>query len=409
MKAVDGWTSVKLGDLGGGERPAIKAGPFGSSLKKNVYTKSGYKVYGQEQVIAGDAHAGNYYISQMTFEALRSCEVRAGDILLSVMGTIGKVLVIPHNAEPGIINPRLLRLSFDKSAVFPLFMKCVLESPGISRALARRSQGATMDGLNAGVLAALPVRLPSVLEQEKIAAIVAEWDCSSEALSTLLALKAERKRGLMQQLLTGKTRFKEFEGERWRRVGLGELVQEVDRYVTFDDEHTYRLASIRRRSEGLFFREALQGKDIKTKVMKTIRAGDFLLSKMQVVHGAWGLVTPEFDGMFVSDSYISLVPTNGSALKIEFLNYLSQMRFMRHLAYICSHGVHIEKMTFNLGDFLGEKITIPPTLEEQTRIVGVLSACDREIGLLQKQLVALKEQKRGLMQKLLTGEVRVKV
>jgi type I restriction enzyme S subunit len=82
---------------------------------------------------------------------------------------------------------------------------------------------------------------------------------------------------------------------------------------------------------------------------------------------------------------------------------------MRHLAYICSHGVHIEKMTFNLEDFLHEKITIPLAVEEQMKIVGVLSACDREIELLQKQLEALKEQKRGLMQKLLTGEVRVKV
>ena len=112
--------------------------------------------------------------------------------------------------------------------------------------------------------------------------------------------------------------------------------------------------------------------------------------------------------MFVSDSYISLVPRDGSPLKIEFLNYLSQMRFMRHLAYIFSHGVHIEKMTFNLEDFLHEKITIPPTLDEQAIIVGVLSTCDREIELLEKQLEALKEQKRGLMQKLLTGEVRVK-
>ena len=223
-----------------------------------------------------------------------------------------------------------------------------------------------------------------------------------------MAAKVERKQGLMQQLLTGKIRLKEFNGERWRTHRLGDLLQEVDRYVTFDDDHTYRLASIRRRSEGLFFREALKGKDIKTKVMKTIRTGDFILSKMQVVHGAWGLVTPEFDGMFVSDSYISLVPKDGSPLKIEFLNYLSQMRLLRHMAYICSHGVHIEKMTFNLEDFLHEKITIPPTLDEQTKIVGVLSACDAEINLLEKQLEAMKEQKRGLMQKLLTGEIRVK-
>ena len=265
-----------------------------------------------------------------------------------------------------------------------------------------------MLNLNTSILAALPLRLPPATEHEQIASICRAWEGGTEALQLLLVAKGEQKRGLMQRLLTGQKRFKEFKGERWRTFRLGELLEEVDRYVTFDDEHTYKLASIRRRSEGLFFREALQGKDIKTKVMKTIRSGDFLLSKMQVVHGAWGLVTPEFNGMFVSDSYIALVPREGNALQIEFLNYLSRMRFMRHLAYISSHGVHIEKMTFNLDDFLHEKITIPPTVEEQAKIVDVLSACDREIELLQKQLDALKIQKRGLMQKLLTGEVRVK-
>ena len=272
----------------------------------------------------------------------------------------------------------------------------------------RLAPGVGQPNLNTELIGSVPIALPSDFEQDKISQILLTCDVAQEKLEAVAAAKLERKRGLMQQLVTGQKRFKAFKGQKWRTLRLGDLLQEVDRYVTFDDQHTYRLASIRRRSEGLFFREALQGKDIKTKVMKTIRAGDFILSKMQVVHGAWGLVTPEFDGMFVSDSYISLVPKDGSPLKIEFLNYLSQMRFMRHLAYISSHGVHIEKMTFNLADFLHEKITIPPTLEEQAKIVDVLSTCDREIELLQKQLEALKEQKRGLMQKLLTGEIRVK-
>ena len=254
-----------------------------------------------------------------------------------------------------------------------------------------------------------PVRIPPIGEQRAIAQILQTWDRGISATSQLIGAQQNRKRGLMQQLLTGRRRFKEFKGERWRRLRLGDLLDSVDRYITFNDEHSYKLASIRRRSEGLFFREELRGDAIKTKVMKTIRTGDFLLSKMQVVHGAWALVTPEFDGMFVSDSYIALVPRDSRRLKIEFLNYLSQTRQLRHLAYLSCHGVHIEKMTFNLDDFLHESIEIPTTTEEQAKIVSVLSTCDREINLLQRQLAALKEQKRGLMQKLLTGQVRVKV
>ena len=261
--------------------------------------------------------------------------------------------------------------------------------------------------INVDFLEMLTVLLAPPEEQYKISAILDLWDLAIEDLESLLAAKAKHKRGLMQQLLAGKRRFKEFRSQRWRRFRLGQLLREVDRYVNFDDEHRYKLASIRRRSEGLFLREELRGSEIKTKVMKTIRTGDFVLSKMQVVHGAWGLVTPKFDGMFVSDSYIALVPRDPQILKVEFFNYLSQTRHLRHLAHLACHGVHIEKMTFNLEDFLDEKITIPPSVEEQSKIVAVLAGCDREIELVQTQLRALKEQKRGLMQKLLMGEVRV--
>jgi type I restriction enzyme, S subunit len=323
---------------------------------------------------------------------------------------IGRTALFRGEIKNCVHQNHVIRVRPNSSIFLSEYLNAFLNSS--AGRLAVQAQSSTSSGLrtlSVGRIKQIPVPCPSIVEQEKICLLNGFLKRLTDTTELLLKVNLERKRGLMQQLLTGQTRFKDFKGERWRTYRLGDLLQEVDRYVRFDDEHTYKLASIRRRSEGLFFREALQGKDIKTKVMKTIRAGDFILSKMQVVHGAWGLVTPEFDRMFVSDSYISLVPKHGSALKIEFLNYLSQMRFMRHLAYICSHGVHIEKMTFNLDDFLHEKITIPPTIEEQTKIVGVLSACDDEIKLLEKQLEALREQKRGLMQKLLTGDVRVKL
>ena len=344
----------------------------------------------------------------ITEEGLAQSSARVipkGTILMALIGqgkTRGQVAILGIDAA---INQNaaalLLRGGCNRDYVY---QQLVFRYTSIRNTSNASGQG----NLNADLVRSISFPLPSEPKQEQIALSLACWDGAAEQLESVIRAMSQRKRGLMQCLLTGQTRFKEFKGERWRTYRMRELVKEVDRYVEFDDEVTYRLASIRRRSEGLFFREALQGKDIKTKVMKMLRAGDFLLSKMQVVHGAWGLVTPEFDGMFVSDSYIGLVPREGSALKVEFLNYLSRMRFMRHLAYISSHGVHIEKMTFNLDDFLHEKITIPPTVREQAKIVGVLSACDREIELLQKQLAALKEQKRGLMQKLLTGEVRVK-
>jgi type I restriction enzyme S subunit len=213
---------------------------------------------------------------------------------------------------------------------------------------------------------------------------------------------------MLQQLLTGKTRFKGFENGSWRTVRIGSLLEACDRYVDWSNDQTYRFASIRRRSGGLFDRGTFYGREVKTKVLKLLKAGDFVISKRQVVHGAWAMVTRPFDGFGVSDEYDVLVNRDPRTLDMRFFNYLSQTRRLWHVAYLASNGVHIEKLIFDYDDFAKEKVKIPPTVEEQARIVEVLSACDREIVLLQKQLEALKDQKRGLMQKLLTGQVRVK-
>jgi type I restriction enzyme S subunit len=250
--------------------------------------------------------------------------------------------------------------------------------------------------------------LPPLQEQREVATILAAWDNATAGGTALRERLFERKRSMLQQLLTGKTRFKGFENGSWRTVRIGSLLEACDRYVDWSNDQTYRFASIRRRSGGLFDRGTFYGREVKTKVLKLLKAGDFVISKRQVVHGAWAMVTRPFDGFGVSDEYDVLVNRDPRTLDMRFFNYLSQTRRLWHVAYLASNGVHIEKLIFDYDDFAKEKVKIPPTVEEQARIVEVLSACDREIVLLQKQLEALKDQKRGLMQKLLTGQVRVK-
>lgn len=252
------------------------------------------------------------------------------------------------------------------------------------------------------------VATPPLAEQRKIADILGTWDAALEKLDALIAAKTRRKQGLMQQLLTGKRRLPGFQGE-WKRVRFVELMKPEERYASFSDDMLYKLISVRRRAEGVFFREALFGRDIKTKVLKMVRTGDFLISRMQVVHGAIGTVPPEYDGHYASDSYEVLVPRNRAKIDIRFLDHVSRSAAFWNRAYICSHGVHIEKMTFVMQDFEQEKFLIPPTLAEQTAIASVLDTADAELRLLRQQRAALDQQKRGLMQHLLTGKVRVRV
>ena len=185
------WFWKSIGELGAEGRPAVKAGPFGSALKKSFYTESGFRVYGQEQVLAGDLSKGDYYIDEERFEQLRSCEVKAGDILVSLVGSFGKALIVPEAAESGIINPRLVRLSLDPTLINPRFFYRFFQSPLAQSQMEMQSHGGTMDILNAGNISKIFVPLPPLPEQRRIAAILDKADTIRRKRQEALALTEE--------------------------------------------------------------------------------------------------------------------------------------------------------------------------------------------------------------------------
>jgi type I restriction enzyme S subunit len=119
------------------------AGPYGASLTKAMYSSSGYRVYGQQQVIADDFSIGDYFISEEKYAEMRRYTVYEGDVLISVMGTIGKVGVVTADAEPGIINPRLVRYRCNEK-VLPRYLQRVLMSQKHREYLSLESNGTTM-------------------------------------------------------------------------------------------------------------------------------------------------------------------------------------------------------------------------------------------------------------------------
>ena len=126
LPATWSWTNFET--LAKAEKHALKAGPFGSALKKEFYVPSGYKIYGQEQVIKDDPYFGDYYIDEERFQSLNSCETKPGDFLISLVGTIGRTMIVPEDAEPGIINPRLVKMSLDRRLIDPRLLKVYLGS-----------------------------------------------------------------------------------------------------------------------------------------------------------------------------------------------------------------------------------------------------------------------------------------
>lgn len=198
---VGGFDDYVVNDAG------IKPGPFGSSLTKDMHVETGYRVYGQEQVIGGSLDLGNYFISERKFTEMAGFAVSAGDVLISLVGTIGHVLIVPKGHHPGVINPRLLRFRPESARCLPEFLKAVLLSQPIRLQLDTFATGGTMPVISAGIIRKLCVVIIGVDEQVRIVQIINKSDecvvSSSVRLNKLRSLKT----ALMQDLLTGKKRI----------------------------------------------------------------------------------------------------------------------------------------------------------------------------------------------------------
>ena len=181
-----GWDKPLIEEVVSPEKNSLKAGPFGSSLKKEYYVESGYKIYGQEQVIAEDPNYGDYYIDEEKYRQLENCAVKAGDVLISLVGTYGKLLIMPNCFEPGIINPRLMKITFDKSKVNPYYFKHFFQSESLKRALADNTHGGTMDILNLGIVRKIAMPLPPVELQNEFVAFTEQVDKSKSVIQKSL-------------------------------------------------------------------------------------------------------------------------------------------------------------------------------------------------------------------------------
>lgn len=387
------WFITTVGKLGTDKKPAVKAGPFGSALKKEFYTQSGYKIYGQEQVISNNPFYGDYYIDEQKFNSLKSCAVSPGDILLSLVGTIGKVLLLPKNCEEGIINPRLLRLSLDSEIVFNLFFKYFLEFDHTAKALHRKAQGGTMGVINAESIKSLPILIPPIEEQKKIAEILSTWDKAIASTEKLIVNSEQQKKALMQQLLTGKKRLLDensvrFSGE-WKKQELGSILKycQPTEYLVKSTEYNNSYST------------------------PVLTAGkSFLLGYTDESFGIYHNPLPAiiFDD-FTTSSHLVNFPfkVKSSAIKILTTNQEYSIKYifeaMQMIGFtIGGHQRHWISIFSNLTIYT-------PTLIEQKKIAEVLSNTDREIELLKAKLEHLQQEKKALMQQLLTGKRRVAI
>jgi len=414
------WEIRRLHDLGSSSIPAIKAGPFGSSLTKDSYVPAGFKIYGQEQVIRGDYLFGDYYISGRKYRDMESCAVRPGDVLLSLVGTVGKLLVLPEDAPRGIINPRLIRFSFDKNQVCPYFFKYLFESDQTQRHLSRQAQGGTMGVLNAGMLRPMTIPVPPLPEQRAIATALSDVDALIAGLDQLIAKKRDLKQAAMQQLLTGKTRLPGFYITPFMKTEIGLIPKDwnvkklgncckifrggsprpIQDYITssVNGINWIKIGDVGR---GAKYIDSTEEKIIPEGVSRSrmVYRDDFLLSNSMSFGRPYILRT---DGC-IHDGWLVLQGIKNT-FDSDYIYYLLSSAIIYHQYINMAAGSSV----LNLNKYIVSSVlVIVPPIAEQTAIAEVLSDMDAEIATLETRLEKTRFLKQGMMQELLTGRIRL--
>lgn len=292
------------------------------------------------------------------------------------------------------------------SNVDPEYLACALAAnePVLMRQVDNAGHGTGR--LNTDALISCPVLLPPLAVQRHIAEILRTWDDAVEKIERLIAAKESA----LLNHLNDATRDAEAATcpSGWVRTTLGEVTDVALRRVEWDDKAVYRRITVRRACGGLAMRGDALGKDILTKDMYLVKAGDFVISRRQVIHGAWAMARDEFNDTHVSKEYACLTAHPGKVW-MPYLDWLSRTPRLRHEALRCSYGVDPEKMVLNLDWLLQTPLVVPASVERQRKLAEFLDVAQAEVALLKRQRDALSKQKRGLLQKLLTGDWPVSV
>ena len=261
--------------------------------------------------------------------------------------------------------------------------------------------GSNYPAINSSDLSDILIILPPLKEQEKIAEILTTWDEAITKQTELLEAKELQKKALMQKLLSGEVRFDGFNDE-WEDIRLGKYIKEISKK---NKENIDLVLSVTNK-HGFIAQKDYFDKEVASKNTsnyKIVKRGNFAYNPSRINVGSLGLLE-EYEIGILSPMYVIFECLKG--LNKEYLNYwLNTHNFTGNFYKFLSGSVR-DSLAFN--DMKLMKIKLP-VLKEQEKIVEVLSLVDKEIDLLKKELEELKLQKKAVMQKLLTGQVRVKV
>jgi type I restriction enzyme, S subunit len=268
----------------------------------------------------------------------------------------------------------------------------------------RQAVGSTIKTIGLPLFKKLTIKHPKYPEQKAIARILNVMDTAINTNNQLIAQKELRKKWLMQHLLTGKKRLKGFDGE-WKEIHIRDVSQEISIRNKADKQLTVLSCT---KYDGLvpsleYFGRKIFSDDVST--YKVVPKNHFAYATNHIEEGSIGY-QEILDEALISPMY-TVFKTDASINDIFFYKLLKSHKLVYQYQNRMEGSID-RRGGLRWDAFSIIKIHIPP-IAEQTAIAQILQTADKEIQLLKAKTEQLRQQKKGMMQVLLTGKVRVKI
>lgn len=405
-----GWEQKKLEELCSLDAPIT----YGV-LKPGEYFCGGIPLLQIKDLCDGSVLSNGLHLisPELDYEYRRSRIIK-NDILISLVGTIGRVAKYQSSSEANI-HRNIGRIRSNQHE----YLFHYLRSDDVQRGITDSASGSSQSALNLSTLRSMLILVPPVIEQKKIAKILSTWDKAISVTEKLLANSQQQKKALMQQLLTGKKRLLDENGVRfsgdWGKFTLshfGKCIRGVsykpENICENESDNTIRLLRSTNIQNG-----ELNDKDLiilpkkLVKPMQVLMDGDLAICMANGSKSLVGKSAPykPNDADYTVGAFCALFRPLKS-VSSNFVKFLFESNQYQSQLLVILAGSSINNLKGS--DIESINIDAPLHYKEQQKIAAVLSAADAEISTLEKKLACLRDEKKALMQQLLTGKRRVK-
>ncbi len=376
----DDWEVVKLN-----EKAFIQRGKFSPRPRNNPKYYHGKYPFVQTSDVVNSKGKITSYSQTLNDKGLAVSKLFPyGTILMTVAANIGFTGILARDmaCPDSLVGIQCKKSLYNKFLNFYFIYN--------QKKIDYLAEEAAQKNINLSILNNLRIPMPPKQEQQKIADILTTWDNAINQQTTLIEKKQQLKKGLMQQLLTAKTRFSEFSDD-WEIVKLCDIVK-INKGKQLNKAGLSKIDKYPVVNGGI----SPSGYTNKWNVEKDT----ITISEGGNSCGYVNFITSKFWSGGHCYSVTKINPNTVNKFLFQFLKF--KERLIMNLR-VGSGLPNIQKKDINLF-----KIKLPPTKEQQ-KIAQVLTLADDEITKLQTELVLLKTQKKGLMQQLLTGKIRIKI